>query len=144
VILRPVFFMENFLSPWFKPAIDQGQLAVGIKPETVLQMITVRDVGKYGKLAFERHEELNGRAIDIAGDQLTMPQTAAVIGAAAGRTITHVQVPIAEVRKSSDDFARMLEWFDAVGYDVDIPGTAKAFGITPTTFTAWARSVSWG
>jgi uncharacterized protein YbjT (DUF2867 family) len=38
-ILRPVFFMENFLSSWFKPGIDQGNLMVGVKPTTVLQMI---------------------------------------------------------------------------------------------------------
>src|SRR5437867_4816312 len=41
VIIRPVFFMENLLSPWFKPAIDQGQLAMAVKPETRLQMIAV-------------------------------------------------------------------------------------------------------
>ena len=24
VILRPVFFMENWTSPWFKPGLDEG------------------------------------------------------------------------------------------------------------------------
>src|SRR6267378_1090408 len=32
VILRPVFFMDNFLSQWFKPGIDQGKLMIGLKP----------------------------------------------------------------------------------------------------------------
>src|SRR5438874_8100338 len=59
VIIRPVFFMENFLSPWFKPAIDQGKLMIGLKPTTALQMIAVKDIGKYGLLAFEQAEELN-------------------------------------------------------------------------------------
>jgi len=143
VILRPVFFMENFTSPWFKPYIDQGNLAVGIAPDTRLQMIAVADIGKYGKLAFERHAELNGRAIDIAGDELTMPQTAELIGQAAGRTISHFQVPIEEVRKASDEFAIMLEWFDAVGYDADIAGTSKEFGVKPTRFAEWAQTVNW-
>jgi uncharacterized protein YbjT (DUF2867 family) len=142
-IVRPVFFMENLAGPWFKPYIDKGTLAVGIKPTTKLQMIAVADVGKYGRLAFERHAELKGRAIDIAGDELTMPQTAQLISRAAGRPVAHFQVPIEEVRKSSEDFAIMLEWFDAVGYDADIEGNAKAFGIRPTRFAEWAKSVKW-
>jgi uncharacterized protein YbjT (DUF2867 family) len=143
VILRPAFFMENFLSPWFKPAIDQGQLAVGIKPTTKLQMIAVADIGKYGKVAFERHDQFAGRAFDLAGDELTMPQAAEVINRAAKREVKHVQVPISEVRKSSEDYALMLEWFDAVGYDADIAGTAKEFGVTPTRFAEWASRAAW-
>jgi uncharacterized protein YbjT (DUF2867 family) len=142
-IVRPVFFMENWLSPWFKPGIDTGTLAIGLKPSTKLQMVAVADIGKYGKLAFEKHAELNGRAVDIAGDDLTMPQAAEIIGRAAGRPVTFVQVPIAEVRKASEEYAIMLEWFETTGYDVDIAGNAKAFGIRPTAFAEWARSVKW-
>jgi len=142
-VVRPVFFMENLASPWFKPYIDKGTLALGIEPDTKLQMIAVADIGKYGKLAFERHEQLNGRAIDIAGDELTPPVIADLIGKAAGRTVTHYQVPIDEVRRSSREFAIMLEWFDAVGYDADIEGTAKEFGIPPTRFADWVKTVAW-
>jgi uncharacterized protein YbjT (DUF2867 family) len=124
-ILRPVFFMENWTSPWFKPYIDQGNLAVGIKPDTKLQMIAVADIGKYGRLAFEKHAELN------------------VLSEAAGKSISHFQVPIEEVRKASDDFATMLEWFDAVGYDADITGNATKFGIQPTRLAEWAKTVAW-
>ena len=143
-IVRPVFFMENFLSPWFKPGIDQGKLMIGIKPTTVLQMIAVGDIGTYGRLAFERHAELNGRAVEIAGAAHTMPDTARILGEAAGRTIRFAQVPIEEVRKFSEDFAVMLEWFDRVGYSADIPANAKAFGIRPTTLEEWATRQKWG
>jgi uncharacterized protein YbjT (DUF2867 family) len=143
-ILRAAFFMENLLSPWFKPAIDQGQLAVAIKPTTRLQMIAVADIGKYGRLAFEKHAELNGKALDIAGDELTMPEAAALITKVAGRPVTHFQPPISEVRKASEDFALMLEWFDRVGFNADIAGNAKAWGIPPTSFAGWAAKASWG
>ncbi len=143
VIIRPVFFMENFLSPWFKPAIDQGKLMMGIKPTTVLQMIALADIGKYGLVAFEKPTELSRREIDIAGDAHTGPETAGILSKAAGRTITFQQVPIAEVRKSSEDYAKMLEWFDRVGYDVDIPGNAKQYGIPPTRLGQWAANVRW-
>ena len=59
-IVRPVFFMENLTTPWFKPAIDEGNLAIGIRPDTSVQMIAVADIGKYGAMAFENHVDLNG------------------------------------------------------------------------------------
>ena len=127
-ILRPVFFMENFLSPWFKPGLDEGKLTVGLQPTTVLQMIAVRDIGKYGAWAFDNYETLNGRALDIAGDARTMPDTARIIGEAAGRKIEFVPTPIEEVRKFSEDFALMLEWFDAVGYEADIKKIVPGVG----------------
>ena len=142
-ILRPVFFMENLASPWFKPYITQGTLAVGIKPETRLQMIAVADIGRYGLWVFQNTEKLNGRAIDIAGDSLTMPETAAVLSTIKGKSVVHFQVPIEEVRKSSQDFALMLEWFDKVGYDADIEARSKESGVSPTRFKDWAKSVAW-
>jgi len=142
-IIRPAFFMDNFISPWFKPGIDQGKLMIGIKPETVLQMIAVEDIGKYGLWAFENHEKLNGRAVDIAGDACTMPEASKIIGDAAGKTVEFVQVPIEEVRKFSDDYAIMLEWFDRVGYNADIEGTAKESGIQPTTLADWSAKINW-
>ena len=143
VIIRPVFFMDNFLSPWFKPGLDQGKLMIGLKPNTVLQMIAVADIGKYGLLAFEQSEELNRREIDIAGDAHTMPETAQLLSKAAGRTITFQPVPIAEVRKASDDYAIMLEWFDRVGYSADIAGNAKQYGVKPTKLADWAARHRW-
>jgi len=143
VILQPVFFMDNLVTPWFKPAIDEGNLAVGIGPSTPLQMVAVTDIGKYGKVAFENHAALNGRTIGIAGDELTMPATAEIISKYAGRTVTHFQVPIEELRKFSEDFAIMTEWFEHTGYDVDIAGTAKEFGIAPTSFADWAAAAAW-
>jgi uncharacterized protein YbjT (DUF2867 family) len=143
VILRPVFFMDNFLSAWFKPGIDQGKLMIALKPTTVLQMIAVRDIGKYGLLAFERAEDLNRKEIDLAGDAHTIPQAAQILSNAAGRTITFQPVPIEQVRKGSEDSAIMLEWFDRVGYSADISGNVKRYGIKPTTLAAWAASVRW-
>jgi uncharacterized protein YbjT (DUF2867 family) len=143
VVIRPVFFMENLASPLFKPAIVQGRLEVGMQPSTALQMIAVRDIGQYAALAFERHSELDGQAIDIAGDEMTMPEAAAVLSTASDRHVEFVSVPIAAIRSFSEDYALMLEWFDAVGYDVDIRATAARFGVAPTRLFDWAKTVDW-
>jgi uncharacterized protein YbjT (DUF2867 family) len=143
VVIRPVFFMENLLSPWFKPSLDGGVLAFGMQPETSLQMIAVEDIGKYGLQAFEKHESLSGRAIDIAGDAMTAPEKARVLSDVTGREIRYHQVPIEDIRKGSEDYALMLEWFDRVGYNADIEGNVREFGIRPTKFRDWAARQDW-
>ena len=143
VVLRPVFFMENWMSPWFKPGIDEGKLMIGLKPDTPLQMIAVEDIGRWGCLAFEQHAQLNGQAIDIAGDQLTMPAAADILSDVTGRPITFVQVPLSELRQFNEGYATMLEWCDRVGFNVDIPVLAAKSGIQPLRFREWAARQSW-
>jgi len=138
VIVRPVFFMENLVSPWF---LNDGTLSAAMNPATVLQMIAVDDIGKYGALAFT-DPRLRNRAIDIAGDAVTMPEAARVVGQAMGRSITFVELPIDQVRQHSEDMAIMLQWFGDVGYDADIPALVREFGIAPTTLEAWAARLA--
>ena len=139
VIIRPVFFMENLTSPWF---LNGDTIYAAMKPTTVLQMIAVEDIGKYGAHAFTHAEQMAGREIDIAGDAKTMPEATAILSKAMGRSISFVEIPIAEVRKNSEDFALMLEWFGDVGYNADIAANAREFGIKPTTLEAWATKLA--
>lgn len=136
VILRPVFFMENLTSPWF---LNGDKLCAGMDPKTSLQMIASDDIGRYGALAFTQASKLNGREIDLAGDAATMPQAAEILGQALGKRLEFFRVPIEEVRKNSMDFALMLEWFDRVGYNADIAGLEREFGIKPVKLADWAR-----
>jgi len=135
VILRPVYFMENLLMP---TSIQGDKLMSGLEPTTSLQMIAVEDIGKYGAMAFERAADLNRAELDLAGDALTMPQTAAVLSRTTGKPLEYLRIPIDAIRKQSEDYALMLEWFDRVGYDADIAGNAKKYGIEPTRLADWA------
>lgn len=137
VIYRPVFFMENLTTPWF---LNGDTMYSTLDRATVLQMIAVTDIGKYAARCFTDAERLNGRAFDIAGDARTLPETVDVLGRAFGRTIKYVRIPLADVRKNSEDFALMLDWFDKVGYNADIDGMAREFGIPPTRLDAWAAT----
>jgi uncharacterized protein YbjT (DUF2867 family) len=136
-IIRPVFFMENLTSPWF---LNGDKLCAAMDPKTVLQMIAADDIGKYGARAFTDAATLNRREIDLAGDAQTIPDAAKILSKGLGRTIEFVQVPIAEVRKNSEDMALMLEWFDRVGYNADIEGLEREFGFKPATLADWAGS----
>jgi uncharacterized protein YbjT (DUF2867 family) len=136
-IIRPVFFMSNLPSPWF---LNGDKLISAVKPDMVLQMIAVSDIGQYGALAFTDPRFTN-LEIDIAGDAATMAQTAAILSKALGRPIEYMQIPMSEIRKNSEDFALMLEWFERVGYDADIAGNAKEYGVKATTLAEWASTL---
>ncbi len=135
-IIRPVFFMENLISPWF---LNGDQIVSALNPDTKLQMVAVDDVGRLGAAAFERPEEFRGREIDLAGDSVTMKEAVEGLSDAFGRRIEYVQIPIEDIRKNSEDFASMLEWFERVGYNADIEGVSKTYGLKLTNFVDWAK-----
>jgi uncharacterized protein YbjT (DUF2867 family) len=143
-ILRPVFFMENLQGPLVKPGLDAGKLAIALHADTPVQMIAVEDIGAYGRIVFDQAAAFNGRELDIAGDEVTMPEAARVLGAAMKKKIEFARVPIEDVRKGSADYALMLEWFDRVGYDVHIRSRSRECGIPPTSLASWAAKARWG
>jgi uncharacterized protein YbjT (DUF2867 family) len=136
VILRPVFFMENLVAPY---SLQGDTLSSALAPTTKLQMIAVDDIGWFGARAFTHAARLNGRALDIAGDVRTMAEAAALLAAALRRPITFTQTSIDQVRQYSEDTALMLEWFERVGYDADIPGLEREFGRSLTKLPGWAE-----
>ncbi len=140
-VLRPAFFMENFTAPWLLPAIEAGRLPMALAPTTRLQMIAVADIGRHARRLFEGRDLPSGLALDIAGDERTLPETAETLGRSLGRTLEFVREPIEAVRAYSPDYATMLEWLDAVGYDVDLGRLARDTGITPTTLEQWSRGL---
>ena len=137
-IIRPVFFMENLTTPWF---LNGANLVSTLSPTTRLQMIATPDIGQYGAMAFLDQARFHNLEIDIAGDEVTLPQAADTLGRALGTPLTYLQIPIEEVRKNSNDFALMLEWFERGGYSADIAGNASRYGITPTTLDSWAQTL---
>jgi uncharacterized protein YbjT (DUF2867 family) len=135
VILRPVFFMENLLAAY---SLIGNNLTWAMEPNTRLQMIAVEDIGWFGARAFTHAAALNHREIDLAGDARTMPEAADILTQALHRPINFVQASIEQVRQYSEDTAIMLEWFDRVGYNVDIPGLEHEFGHRLLRLPEWA------
>jgi uncharacterized protein YbjT (DUF2867 family) len=136
VILRPVFFMENLLAPF---SLQGSTLVWALGRGTKLQMIAVDDIGWFGARAFADAAALNRREIDLAGDVRTMPEAAEILTEALGRPIAFAQTPIEQVRQYSNEMALMLEWFERVGYSVDIAGLEREFGRALTKLPDWAR-----
>jgi uncharacterized protein YbjT (DUF2867 family) len=140
-ILRPVFLMENFL--FNRDTIMSGTLTEPLMPTRPLQMVAVDDIGAFAALAFAAPEQWLGRAIELAGDELTMPRAAEIFGRVIGRPVQYVQVPMAEVRRTSgEEQATMFTWFNQVGYGADLP-TLRAIYPALTTLEQWLRRTDW-
>lgn len=143
-ILRPVFFMDNFGSPWMLPAIQQGKLVSPVRPDRPLQMIALRDIGEFAAAAFLRPKEFLGQAIDLAGDELTLPQAAEIIARALGKPVQYELLPDEQAEKTlGHDFAVMYRWFNAVGYSVNIPALERRWGIPLTKFKDLVAAAPW-
>jgi uncharacterized protein YbjT (DUF2867 family) len=137
-IMRPVFFMENLVMPF---TLQGDSLLAGTTPGTRLQMVAVKDIGTIGARLVAEPDRYNRREIDIAGDECTLPETAALLSTALGRPIRFVSVPLDVMRTNSEDLAAMFEWFNRVGYSVDIPALAREFGFRLQTLPEWAEGL---
>ncbi|MFD0559639.1 uncharacterized protein YbjT (DUF2867 family) [Stackebrandtia endophytica] len=92
-ILRPVRFMENYL---FDNAPMDGilngvhrHLFLADKP---MQIIAVDDIGRFTALAFADPAEYGGRILELAGDDPTPDQAAALIAAAVDMPVRYERI----------------------------------------------------
>ncbi len=141
-ILRPTAFMDNFGTFW-QPS-PEGVLMAPLHPDTKLQMIAVQDIGEFAAAAVLRPDEFIGQAIDLAGDELTMPEAASLLSSTMGRSVQFQQLPDDQAEAAVGlDFAIMFRWFNEVGYDVDIPELQQRWGIPLTTFKEITAEAAW-
>jgi len=124
-VFRPVFFMENLLASDTVTSIGNGVLPLGLIPRKPLQMIAVDDIGAFVTMAFDNPDWYVGKEMDIAGDECSGPQMAAILGTVLDRSVEYRQIPIDQIRAMSLDYASMIEWFNSVGYNADIESLRK-------------------
>jgi uncharacterized protein YbjT (DUF2867 family) len=137
-ILRPVFFMENWLG--MKQNIEQGTLALPLRPDTRFQMIAVDDIGEFTALAFSHPGKWQGRALDIASDDLAISEVAAAMGRVSGHDVRYQQVPWDQFEKQvGHEITVMYKWFQDVGYHCDIAALRQE-NPKLTHFEAWLRA----
>jgi uncharacterized protein YbjT (DUF2867 family) len=137
-IIRPVFFMENWLG--MKDGIEAGKLASLLSPDTRLQMIAVDDIGAFIALAFEHSGKWQGRAMDIAGDELSMAELAQAFSRVSGREVRYEQVAWDQFEKQTGpEMTVMYKWFQDVGYHVDIAAVKQEYPRI-TSFDRWLQT----
>ena len=118
-VLRPVFFMQNW--EMMRDQILAGTLAQPLDPDKPLQQISTEDIGAFAAMAFDDPDRWIGREMDIAGDELTMVQTAQTFGRVIGRKVDYYQIPWEQFREAMGEVVTVLNrWFNDVGFEADI------------------------
>lgn len=139
-ILRPVFFMDNFLSSGLRESIESGKLSLAVRPDRTLQMIAVRDIGAIAAAVFGESEKFLGKSIDLAGDELTLPDACRALSTALGREVRYEEADLVDLERSSPVVGKMFRWFNEVGYQVDI-ATVRQILPRLSDFHAWVTEV---
>jgi uncharacterized protein YbjT (DUF2867 family) len=129
-ILRPTFFMENFIrdAELKNDILKNKTLSLPMKPHNKLQLIAVEDIAAFVELAFTKPEEYKNKAIDLAGDELTMEECARILKS------KFVEKPLERV--AGKDESRMWKWFQTTGYQADINELKRIYPQL-TTFQQW-------
>ncbi|CAI1036414.1 NmrA/HSCARG family protein [Serratia quinivorans] len=134
-ILRPVFFMDNFVKSSMRTVLIT-LLRSYVPKAKPLQMIATTDIGNYVAHAFANPDIFIGKAEEIAGDDLTREQIVTVFkrhGWSAG-----LPFPVSRLllRPLPYDVRRMFNWFGEAGFKADIPAL-KARHPDLLTLTDW-------
>jgi uncharacterized protein YbjT (DUF2867 family) len=139
-IVAPAFFMENLLGPLFLPNLRRGTVSMPLSQGRTLQMIAVSDIAGFARTVIERPSEFAGKRIEIASDELTGPQIASVLSHATRSPIAFAREPIADLRAQNEEIARLWEWLDGGGIDVEIESLQREHPeVGWHTLGAWAR-----
>ncbi len=143
-ISAPVFFMDNVIAPWSIDALKGGKIVQAMPGDRLLQQVSVKNIGDFVASLIERREAVFGQRYDFAGDELTGNETAKILTEKTRHEIDFESIPVSYVREQSEDMGLMFEWFDNVGYNVDIGSLHKDFSdVDWQDFSQWVESQSW-
>ena len=91
-----------------------------------------------------RPQKFIGQVIELAGDELTMPEVVTHLSRTMNRTITFQQLPDDQAETAMGfDMAAMFRWFNEVGYSADIQAIQQHYGISLSTFADVIAEAEW-
>lgn len=136
-IVGPTYFYDNMLGGL--DDIKAGVFDLPLPADVALQQLSRRDLGRFVAAVLIDPDPVRGARIDIASDQPTGQQMAAVLSEALGRPVqlaTHDPALIA-----SDDMRAMFTFLAHGGYTVDIAALHAAYpDIGWQSFTEWVQT----
>lgn len=119
-ILRPTAFMDN-IQPGFGLKVFMAAWRERLQDKP-LQMVAVQDIGRAAARAFLNPQQYAGKAIGLAGDEVTFQQMEDIfkqkLGHGTGATYGFLGNAFLWGVK---EFGVMMNWFKTDGYGVNIP-----------------------
>ncbi|MBM7115048.1 NmrA/HSCARG family protein [Archangium primigenium] len=143
-VLKPAFFMENFVRPSALFAHGTGdRLMTVLKPQTVIALIAVKDIGEAGAAALLAPEKFHRVELELAGERLTMTDIARILGEAwnVSPEAPDITPEEALAQGMPPAFVKNYQQLNEVGSPAT-PEQARSLGLPLTDFKTWAHSVA--
>ncbi|KAK3935343.1 hypothetical protein QBC46DRAFT_397767 [Diplogelasinospora grovesii] len=142
-VLRPTAFLENF-SPGFFGSMFTAIWHSALSPERKLQLVSVRDIGIFAAKALtEDEQKWSGRAVGLAGDELTLDEAREVFKRVTGKKLPQTYTILARLLMwMVPDMGNMFRWFETQGYGVDIAERRKEVP-EMLDFEGWLKQSNW-
>lgn len=138
VILKPAMIMVDIVPPQadlqFPSLRECGRFETAIAADARIDWIAVEDIGAFAAAAFAEPERFHGHEIDLAVESFTLPEVAAKITKATGKTV--LAVTLSEEEMLAKPYGELLfkheSWNNVEGYKVDL-NTVRSWGVPLTT-----------
>lgn len=112
-IIRPTSFYENFLIPQVKKDILKGKLVQPIDRDTILQYISVEDIGNIATRIFQNKDMYLNKIMTLAAEQLSTAEVAQIFSKALNRTVEYRRLPSLLTRLfMGKSVYQMFKWMD--------------------------------
>ncbi len=119
--------MDN-LKPGFETSVFLAALRNRIPADKRIQWVASSDIGHYAAMAFGDPAEWNGRAVGLAGDELTMDELSAVFEKSTGRPARVTYWFFGSVLTTLvKELGLMIGWFASDGYKADVQGRRREY-----------------
>lgn len=124
-ILRPTTFMTNLNEMSAVVRLVALSMSRGAMDDArPLQMIAVRDIGRWAAHMFAHPTRYLGTAVEIAGDELTFGQMITAYQRVYGRRPRSMPLPASMLPRG--DMGRMFTWISHEGYRADLAANRAA------------------
>ena len=137
-IIRPAGFMDNYNPDLF------GRMMAGLwatmPAERKMQLVSVKDIGVVAASVLTDVKRWTGRAVGIAGDDLTFREADEVFQRLLAQDMPRIWgIPSRALRWAIEDARTSMDWFEKEGFKVDMK-ILKAEGFKVQNFDQWVRS----
>lgn len=140
-IIKPAFFMENFIRPSFLFAnwVDD-RFFTALAADTRLPLVAVQDIGTAGAAVITDPEKFNKMDVEFAGDYLTMTEIAEILSDVLGTKIEAPSLSPAQALEQGlmAELVNSQEWMNDVGSPAR-PEHAHTLELTTINFKTWAN-----
>ena len=140
-VVRPVSFMDNVL-------FARSELLKGVyyDPRDTgkkHQWIAASDIGFFVGEALDNPDEWNGKALDIAGDEMTLAEYVDELSYSIGLDIHHQQISWESFEnQAGEEMTLMTRWFDEKGYGIDVAALREQYP-NLKTYREFLREIDW-